>query len=121
MMGDAARPSHGAARTLAPRGTRSAYDTRTALPTVSRASSAACAAAASASDLFARGLSASAAIGPRSLIRRGGMRDLEERALTELADGRLVPLVQRFALAEAAAAHAALEARETVGKAVLVS
>ena len=75
----------------------------------------------SASDLFARGLTASAAIGPRILNRPGGMRDLEEQALTALADGRLVPLVQRFALAEAAAAHAALEARETVGKAVLVS
>jgi NADPH2:quinone reductase len=75
----------------------------------------------SASDLFARGLTASAAIGPRILNRPGGLRDLEEQALTALADGRLVPLVQRFALAEAAAAHAALEARETVGKAVLVS
>jgi NADPH:quinone reductase len=37
-----------------------------------------------------------------------------------LADGRLAPLVQRFPLSEAAAAHAALEARATVGKAVLV-
>jgi NADPH2:quinone reductase len=74
----------------------------------------------SASDLFARGLTASAAIGPRILNRPGGMRDLEEQALAALAEGRLSPLVQRFALAEAAAAHAALEARATVGKAVLV-
>jgi NADPH:quinone reductase len=74
----------------------------------------------SASDLFARGLTASAAIGPRILNRPGGMRDLEEQALAALADGRLAPLVQRFALAEAAAAHAALETRATVGKAVLV-
>lgn len=74
----------------------------------------------SASDLFARGLTASAAIGPRILNRPGGMRDLEEQALAALADGRLAPLVQRFPLAEAAAAHAALEARATVGKAVLV-
>jgi NADPH:quinone reductase len=74
----------------------------------------------SAMDLFARGLTASAAIGPRILNRPGGMRDLEEQALAALADGRLVPIVQRFALADAAAAHAALEARETVGKAVLV-
>jgi NADPH2:quinone reductase len=74
----------------------------------------------SASDLFARGLTASAAIGPRILNRPGGMRDLEEQALAALADGRLSPLVQRFPLAEAAAAHAALEARATVGKAVLV-
>ena len=48
------------------------------------------------------------------------MRDLEERALAAAADGRLVPLVQRFALAQAAAAHAAIEARATVGKTVLV-
>jgi NADPH:quinone reductase len=74
----------------------------------------------SASDLFARGLTASAAIGPRILNRPGGMRDLEEQALAALAEGRLSPLVQRFALGEAAAAHAALEARATVGKAVLV-
>jgi NADPH:quinone reductase len=70
--------------------------------------------------LRTRGLTASAAIGPRILNRPGGMRDLEEQALAALADGRLSPLVQRFALAEAAAAHAALEARATVGKAVLV-
>jgi NADPH:quinone reductase len=74
----------------------------------------------SASDLFARGLTASAAIGPRILSRPGGVRDLEERALAALADGRLVPLMQRFALAEAGAAHAALETRATVGKTVLV-
>jgi NADPH:quinone reductase len=74
----------------------------------------------SASDLFARGLTASAAIGPRILNRPGGMRDLEEQALAALAQGRLSPLVQRFPLADAAGAHAALEARATVGKAVLV-
>jgi NADPH2:quinone reductase len=74
----------------------------------------------SAADLFARGLTASAAIGPRILNRPGGMRDLEEQALAALAAGRLSPLVQRFPLADAAAAHAALEARGTVGKAVLV-
>jgi NADPH:quinone reductase len=74
----------------------------------------------SAADLFARGLTASAAIGPRILDRPGGMRDLEEQALAALAEGRLSPLVQRFPLADAAAAHAALEARGTVGKAVLV-
>lgn len=74
----------------------------------------------SAADLFARGLTASAAIGPRILNRPGGMRDLEEQALAALAEGRLRPLVQRFPLTDAAAAHAALEARGTVGKAVLV-
>jgi NADPH2:quinone reductase len=75
----------------------------------------------SASDLFARGLTASAAIGPRILNRPGGMRELEEQALAALAEGRLRPLVQRFPLGDAAAAHAALEARATVGKVVLAS
>jgi NADPH:quinone reductase len=74
-----------------------------------------------AGDLYARGLTASAAIGPRILQRPGGMRDLEEQALAAAASGRLVPLVgQRFALAQAAAAHTAIEARATVGKTVLV-
>jgi NADPH2:quinone reductase len=48
------------------------------------------------------------------------MRDLEEQALAALAERRLVALVQRFALADAAGAHAALESRATVGKAVLL-
>ena len=73
-----------------------------------------------AGDLFARGLTVSAAIGARIAQRPGGLRDLEERALAAAAEGRLVPLVQRFALEEAAAAHAAVEARATVGKTVLV-
>jgi NADPH2:quinone reductase len=74
----------------------------------------------SAADLFARGLTASAAIGPRLLRRPGGLRPLEEQALAAAA-GELVPLVgQRFPLAEAAAAHRAIEARATVGKTVLV-
>jgi NADPH2:quinone reductase len=74
----------------------------------------------SAGDLFARGLTVSAAIGARIAQRPGGLRDLEERALAAAAAGRLVPLVQRFALERAAAAHAAVEARATVGKTVLV-
>jgi NADPH2:quinone reductase len=74
----------------------------------------------SAGDLFARGITASAAIGARIAQRPGGLRDLEEQALEAAADGRLVPLVQRFALAQAAAAHEAIERRATVGKAVLV-
>ena len=71
-------------------------------------------------DLYARGLTASAAVGPRLLQRPGGLRELEARALDEAAAGRLVPAVQPFPLAEAAAAHAALEARATTGKVVLV-
>jgi NADPH:quinone reductase len=74
----------------------------------------------SAGDLFSRGLTASAAIGPRILQRPGGMRDLEERSLAAAADGSLVPAVHRFALADAAAAHAALEGRATTGKVVLI-
>jgi NADPH2:quinone reductase len=49
-----------------------------------------------------------------------GLRGLEDAALAEAAAGRLTPVVQRFPLAEAAAAHAALEGRRTMGKVVLV-
>jgi len=61
-------------------------------------------------------------LGPVMLQKAGGpdpMRTLELRALTEAAAGRLVPAVQRFPLADAAAAHRALENRETTGKVVL--
>ena len=71
-------------------------------------------------DLYAGGITASAAVGPRIMQRPGGMRELETRALAEAAAGRLTPLVTRFPLAEAARAHAALETRKTVGKTVLV-
>lgn len=74
-----------------------------------------------AGDLFSRGLTASGAIGPRILKRPGGMHALATQALAEAASGRLVPLVgQRFALADAAAAHTAIETRATMGKTVLV-
>lgn len=57
------------------------------------------------------------------MMRKAGgpspIRTLELRALTEAAEGRLVPAVQRFPLAEAAAAHRALETRATIGKVVL--
>ena len=71
-------------------------------------------------DLYAGGITASAAVGPRIMQRPGGMRDLETRALAEAAAGRLVPSVTRFSLADAAQAHAALEGRNTVGKTVLL-
>ncbi|MET9441517.1 zinc-binding dehydrogenase [Streptomyces sp. NPDC006610] len=61
-------------------------------------------------------------LGPVMLEKAGGpdpLRTLELRALAEAAAGRLVPAVQRFPLAEAAAAHRALETRGTTGKVVL--
>ncbi|WP_128381106.1 zinc-binding dehydrogenase [Streptomyces cavernae] len=61
-------------------------------------------------------------LGPVMLEKTGGpdpLRTLELRALAEAAAGRLVPAVTRFPLARAAAAHRALENRETVGKVVL--
>lgn len=61
-------------------------------------------------------------LGPAMLQRAGGpnpVRTLELRALAEAAAGRLTPAVTRFPLAEAAAAHRALEGRGTVGKVVL--
>jgi NADPH2:quinone reductase len=75
----------------------------------------------SAGDLYAGGITASAAVGPRIMQRPGGMRDLETRALAEADAGRLVPSVTRFPLADAAQAHAALEGRNTVGKTVLLA
>ncbi|MCL2734873.1 MAG: zinc-binding dehydrogenase, partial [Actinomycetia bacterium] len=49
-----------------------------------------------------------------------GLRELEAEALAAAASGRLVPAVQTFPLARAAAAHRALESRGTTGKVVLV-
>ena len=74
----------------------------------------------SADDLYRLGITASAAIGSRILQRPGGLRDLETRALREAAERRLTPVVgQRYGLADAAAAHAAVESRSTTGKTVL--
>ncbi|HEU5127847.1 MAG TPA: zinc-binding dehydrogenase [Glycomyces sp.] len=76
--------------------------------------------AADVEDIIARGLTVSSALGPKLLQRVGGLRRLEERALAELAAGRLVPAVTAFALAEAGEAHRALEGRGTTGKVVLL-
>jgi NADPH2:quinone reductase len=74
----------------------------------------------SAADLFGRGISAASAIGARILQRPGGTRTLERNALEALSSRELIPIVgQRFALADAAAAHIALESRATTGKTVL--
>ncbi|MFF9487103.1 zinc-binding dehydrogenase [Streptomyces sp. NPDC014676] len=61
-------------------------------------------------------------LGPGMMRRAGGpdpLRTLELRALAQAAEGRLTPAVHRFPLTEAAAAHRALENRETTGKVVL--
>ncbi|WP_431043672.1 zinc-binding dehydrogenase [Streptomyces sp. P1-3] len=49
------------------------------------------------------------------------LRALEDEAMEAVASGRLVPVVQRFPLSEAAAAHRALETRGTMGKVVLMT
>ena len=75
----------------------------------------------SAGDIVAAGITVTGAIGPRVLQRPGGMRGLETAALAKAGSGEWKPLVSdRFPLAEAAAAHRALESRGTVGKVVLV-
>jgi NADPH2:quinone reductase len=71
-------------------------------------------------DLVARSLTVTWGIGARLLDRPGRLRELETKALEEIGAGRLVPLIQRFPLADAAGAHTALEQRATVGKTVLV-
>jgi NADPH2:quinone reductase len=74
----------------------------------------------SSADVVAGGLSVVWVTGPRMLRRYGGLRPLETRALAEAAAGRLVPVVHPpYPLADAAAAHIALEARATTGKVVL--
>ncbi|MFD4233181.1 zinc-binding dehydrogenase [Streptomyces sp. NPDC058542] len=70
-------------------------------------------------ELAERGITSGSVLGPEMIERGGGLRALETRALAEAASGRLRPAVQRFPLAEAAAAHRALETRGTMGKVVL--
>lgn len=71
-------------------------------------------------DLLAKGLTVTS-LGPRLLGRPDLIRALELRSLSELAAGRLAPIVDStFPLAKAAEAHAALESRATVGKLLLV-
>jgi NADPH2:quinone reductase len=74
----------------------------------------------SAGDLFGRGISAASAVGARILQRPRGTRALERSALEACGSKRLIPVIgQRFDLAEAAAAHIAIESRATTGKTVL--
>jgi len=72
-------------------------------------------------ELAARGITSEGVLGPVMIQKAGGtVRNLEKRSLAEAASGRLRPAVQLFPLAEAAAAHRALETRGTMGKVVLV-
>ncbi|MET9292046.1 zinc-binding dehydrogenase [Streptomyces sp. NPDC003077] len=69
------------------------------------------------------GITSQVVVGPPMLANVGGpdpLRTLETESLAEAAAGRLVPAVHRFPLAEAAAAHRALENRGTIGKVVLI-
>ncbi|MFD6160732.1 zinc-binding dehydrogenase [Nocardia sp. NPDC060256] len=72
-------------------------------------------------ELAARGVTSEFVLGPPMIQRAGGdLRILEDRAIAAAAAGRLRPAVQRFALADAATAHRALETRATTGKVVLI-
>lgn len=74
----------------------------------------------SADELAERGITSEMVVGPPMPARVGGdLRVLEDLAMAEAAAGRLRPAVHRFALADAAAAHRALETRATMGKVVL--
>lgn len=72
-------------------------------------------------ELAERGITSEGVLGPVMIQKAGGdIRALEERSLAEAASGRLCPAAQRFPLAEAVAAHRALETRGTMGKVVLI-
>ncbi|MFI8289516.1 zinc-binding dehydrogenase [Streptomyces sp. NPDC085614] len=72
-------------------------------------------------ELTARGITSQGVLGPVMIQKAGGdVRALELASLAEAAAGRLRPAVHRFPLAEAAAAHRALENRGTIGKVVLI-
>jgi NADPH:quinone reductase len=70
-------------------------------------------------DIFGRYVTVMSGFGP-DIGSPDRKRELETAALAEAAAGRLVPLLSRFALADAPSAHTALESRATVGKTVLI-
>lgn len=69
-------------------------------------------------DLFRLGLSVSCSIGARMATR--DLFSLTAEALELGATGTWTPLTTTFPLSDAAGAHRAMEARETVGKTVLI-
>ncbi|WP_194824731.1 zinc-binding dehydrogenase [Nocardia sp. XZ_19_231] len=72
-------------------------------------------------DTAARGITSPSVLGPAMVERAGGdLRILSERALTAAGTGLFRPALTEFPLAEAAAAHQALESRATTGKVVLI-
>jgi NADPH:quinone reductase len=70
-------------------------------------------------DVFGRSLTVTTGLGP-DIGNPERRRELEAKALAEAAAGRLIPLLTRFPLPDAAAAHRPLESRATVGKTVLI-
>ncbi|WP_338697860.1 zinc-binding dehydrogenase [Streptomyces sp. Q6] len=74
-------------------------------------------------ELTRRSITQEQVLGPAMMRKAGGgdnpVRTLELAALAQAASGTLIPAVHRFPLAEAAAAHRALETRGTTGKVVL--
>ncbi len=72
------------------------------------------------SDLNERGIEQSWVVGP-SAAPMGVLRELETRSLAATTNGVWVPLLNPpYKLAEAAAAHTAMESRGTIGKVVLI-
>jgi len=71
-------------------------------------------------DVVERGLTVGWSLGPRMMSLPGGIAGLAARALERVDTGEWQPLVTTYPLAEAARAHADLEQRRVLGKAVLV-
>lgn len=72
-------------------------------------------------DVLTRSISVGWSLGPRLAALPGGIRGLAERAVERVASGEWRPLVTTYPLAEAGRAHADLEGRRVLGKAVLVT
>ena len=72
------------------------------------------------SDVVQRGISVGWILGPRMQALPGGIPGLAARALDRVGAGEWRPLVTTYPLADAAGAHADLEQRRVLGKAVLV-